>query len=36
MKKISLFIPLLGRYYFLAVPELIRNLSVTPPHQIPV
>lgn len=36
MKQISLFIPLLGTYYFPAVPEPVRNLSVTPPHPIPV
>ncbi len=36
MKQISLFIPLLGRYYFPAVPERTPILSVMPPHPIPV
>ncbi len=36
MKQISLFIPLLGTLLLSAVPEPVRNLSVTPPHPIPV
>ena len=36
MKQISLFILCWERYYFPAVPEPVRNLSVTPPHPIPV
>lgn len=35
MKKISLFVPLLGTLLLSAAPERTPTLSVMPPHPIP-